>query len=1713
MNRLSLLLISCLTFLVASAQQSADFTLEYASNLSELDSWSDITKFQWKNIDHGVIDNGAEMKRLIELVKDVAPKDTVGFYKQFFDARDNQYIVLRMDQAKAERLFHVRLTSIASTTDPSSNTTKTFSTRDYIYIAPIRGEQQIEIKVWPFGQGEEVAKTITFYGHSYGSRGARSVMLDPSRYVKANYDLQYVQIDDETAKTDTVTISDLQPGKLYTFYDYLLNPIVEAWLRADGFKRMRLNVDKWAEDLVTHFDDGNIGVMTGPQMPFLKHKWLEAPNPSYLDTRLFAPHDTLWVNLFLDGNPVRSTTDLVINTTLLNQDRTPKNNVNMPWGMINGRFYVVTYGDPCAIEAYMKGYAPKVVYSRGAYNPQTGWLYTDEGDMNIYLESTRMPESGVLFSNMELTSLQYLDGQRDDYYLATIAHIDLLNQPVTGQVDYDEYGSRYGKVKYVEGEYLEKLAELDVTFTARSNTMPGDRLYLRKATGAEKNDINVDKLEGDAQKVHFPTFDYSYWTAKFSLINYLDTNKTGRPYLAIDEVKVQTLPILRNFYIDVDDVKKKSSEDAEKQTQPDPEAEKKGTDHLDAFTALNFSFKFPMAPPPVYFRLGLDVDFIKKKKVAMFQAIGVGIDFDFLDADGATAKWKDGYNGLGPNNRVGKFDKDKINIRSTDENDFRRDSKSKDFFDKFDDNAKDPDMLVAKASVSLELYNQFSIPLWHWNAKDFLGLRFLDEVSINGRANLNLAARLSLLDFASWAAGKIGHGQAQIESMKNNKTFKKIFKALDSGLELNFQTLVTLNAGMFYFDDGNSYMNPLQSHIFAANFQAKVDAALRLGLKIDAIAFGGEAGVLGAAGVYIKGSAGDRMMFDRPFEGVAWSWRAAFGLYYRAHLLSWTWRDELMFGNLDYKPAMLIGNQTNTNPFHKDFKKYMATGKKSKLPARVRQLPGNTVTSGADAIFPIRFLSGGDSIVYKTDATSPNKRYLRVASTGSPTVISDYNKGGAADFHSASSPNFDMVVFEQAKKKFSDAEAAPSNEELVDCIIRNGDDFSIYYAMKKVGGKWYSPKPIDPDSRNTCIKPRVAIDENGNAVAIWQDGYQIRDYQLSLEEQQDISNLIFNGYLVISRFNGTEWTKPVNVIRVDRRQKLSDYQLTVKDGEVFIAAVQILPDDTMKPVFIHVSADNNVTVTDAPMANNSWFELRRVGNHNVLAQMLDLGESEHNLRIAVNSYDMKGKPDGQLNCEVNIGDNGISKFHLLTDQKANSLNNIGLMWLQTSPSGEEESYNNMLKAARLVPNGINMNLGTPLVLAEVGEQNQVYDFDGYMTDEKINGCYIVNDATSGTVINRVTGNFENAFSYTILFDRIDNQAITSSAEDNAQTTFLVEVNNLGTSAINYCELNVEGEPNPIPLHLVVPPGGSSRERVSIPFRSGQTINTTLTVTYEDVLGLQEKQLPRFLERRKKRAHARRNGMTYTDEYSHEDVIYEQSTTELYPDIPIVECYALNQTIDEDGTNRIVVRIKNTHKRQMPQAYTVILQAGDEAESMNFNEETTKGFVFAQDEAFRQVITSLDPEYVQGIGVFQQRNGYEMEDIVIKIPKVTETKPLYLRAVVRGFDENFNFIPLTGGNKGQEFAIVMLYPSNVPTAVENIYEEGDSNASLHIQVNGNQVDVDGAQPGEDVRLYLSNGLILARQKASAEGKATFNMPPVRRGVYLLSNKNETVKFNF
>lgn len=58
-----LLPILAMFCMIVNSVWADGFTVERAVNLGQLDSWTDISKFQWQEIDHGVLDNRADTLR------------------------------------------------------------------------------------------------------------------------------------------------------------------------------------------------------------------------------------------------------------------------------------------------------------------------------------------------------------------------------------------------------------------------------------------------------------------------------------------------------------------------------------------------------------------------------------------------------------------------------------------------------------------------------------------------------------------------------------------------------------------------------------------------------------------------------------------------------------------------------------------------------------------------------------------------------------------------------------------------------------------------------------------------------------------------------------------------------------------------------------------------------------------------------------------------------------------------------------------------------------------------------------------------------------------------------------------------------------------------------------------------------------------------------------------------------------------------------------------------------------------------------------------------------------------------------------------------------------------------------------------------------------------------------------------------------------------
>lgn len=1722
MKRLLLLALSalCLLFVGGTAAKADDFTVERAVNLSQLSSWADISQFQWQEIDHGIQDNSQEMDALKALFYDPAPKDTVGFYNQIYKARDNQYIVLRLDKAQGNRPFHIRVTGIKSATDPSQNTSRLFAAENYVYIMPPIGETQLEVKIWPQGEGEEKAKTYIFHSHSYGSASVRTVMLDKSRIVPGEYDLQLIRYNRETEISDTSYIEQLQVDKLYSFYDYVDGDLVEAYIRTpstNGYKRIKLNHDDWAQDAVTHINDNSVTVMTGPQMPFRQHKRLDAPNPTYIDSRLFSHHDTLWVSLYLNNIPSFETEGLTMNAVLADFDNKPIDDSDklLEWGKdpVSGRLYVLTDGEPCTIECYRDGYLPKLLLYPGSYNHKTGIIEGDREEADIYLEPISAPITSPTVTAAILSTLAPSTDCRGNFYVAQVKEADIAPKLLTETVYYDEYASHIDTMKMVNGMLVPNYTRMEVAVVAPYSYGTSGIITLKKIHNAEKNDILKETLDGDTRGIYHHLFDYTYWASKFDLCNYLDTCKTGRPGVAFDDVIVRQLPILCNNYINLWEVYRSAYESATEKLGDDNASSKANgwVSEIAPATNNTIDLRIPLAPP-FYVRFGVDVDFFKAKKIGVYMAMGVGIEYDLI-------KKESNYK---PRNQQQSF---KVSMLS-DVGEFGATS-TDDLTPTIAALGKEPDNLkefdpyeVGKQEFSVgafvEQYGKFSIPLTSdekkW--KQWLsGMQFIDEVSLRAEAHINYQFKLDIFNMITSVVSM--SGDTKMMKFQNWLNKNEITAALRSllgpSLTAGFMARLNVTTGIFSFQNtvDEGWTDPLKTHILAFKFlgQAALNATLKA--KLDVVVAGAEAGITAGAGIGFKYAGGSRLDFNYPFSGSAWGWYAGLSAFYKVKFLCWSKKGSWDVGQTTVEQR-LIEPKNYRNPFHAKFANYLSgepeTPEESQQAAMRRansSLPGEFVTNLVDFTQPVKYIAGGDSIVYQGAYESPNDYCVEVASSGDPIYLSDFRIGGCTDYDAASIPGTDLVVLEQATSLIA-KEDLEDTLKLDETIKRASRVYSVYYTKKHAGTKWYTPKPVYSSAETTSYLPRVALADNGTGVAIWQEGLFERGSWAAEKDTVQLTDMVMNGQLMLSRFDGNEtWTAPIPLLSLDENMRLKDYRVTYDGSTAFIIARKVGRESGAANLCMTVDASGQVAMHDIEQTDE-LVRLRRVGDHNVVAWTSLADTTTYATNIRIKSYGMDGKAKKGINNALVLNNVLVEDIRLVPDLQAQSLNNVALLWRETKSVNDSTMVR--LMSARLVPNSDGtFGVGMPVAVVAVDHSNAIYGFDGYMTDDKIQVCYVAVDSLGYSQLNKTAAYFKNAFSYSVAFDSDNNQGFQCGKDE---ISLLVTVNNYGTSTINECVLTVKEDntSHDFPLDMTITAGASAQERVVIPYKNGGGVNTTMRVKYDDVLGTQPQSYARYLARRAKRSTA--SGNSVAGNRAAEDAVYEQHTKTFYPYRPRLECFVVAQRVDNNGDNYITICVRN-YIRRKPNgnlAYIVGLKESPYS-SIVYN---TEGNDHIKYETKKLFFDAANME--EGSSLMHDCGSYRAGYVTLKVSGVTEKQQMYAGATLAFKVPNTNtyirLAPVFSGSNNS--GVVTLYPSAETVAVENVYDNDDSNARMHVSRQGGSLVVTGVKAGQQVRLYEASGSILGRKEADASGKAVFAVPAVR-GVGLISSGKETVKF--
>jgi hypothetical protein len=746
----------------------------------------------------------------------------------------------------------------------------------------------------------------------------------------------------------------------------------------------------------------------------------------------------------------------------------------------------------------------------------------------------------------------------------------------------------------------------------------------------------------------------------------------------------------------------------------------------------------------------------------------------------------------------------------------------------------------------------------------------------------------------------------------------------------------------------------------------------------------------------------------------------------------------------------------------------------------------------------VKFIAGGDSIIYqgnKGKPDDPNEFTVEVASLGNPTIISDWRSGGCTDYDAASVPGIDLAVMEQATATIPKEQLEDSLT--LDVTVNQASRlYDLYYTKKNAGTKWYKPKPIYGSPETSSFKPRVALADDGKAVAVWQEGTFEKASWVQEGDTVQLTDLLMNGHLMMSRFDGNEtWSEPVQLAEVNEGFCLKDYRVVYDGTSAFIVARRGISGAPDENVGFMVDGNNTVTTqtldyTDEPV------RLRRVGDYNLMAWMSVADSISSTTCVRVKSCGMDGKDKKGINSSLILRDISADEFTIVPDMEAKSLSNVALLWREQA--FENDTTRMRLRASRLVPNQDgSFHLGSPITAVQLDGNATIYSFDGYMTKEKIDVCYIGADNDGTVQLNRKAAYFGNAFGYTVQFDPDENQGFQCHKDE---VSLLVTVTNYGTSTIKNCVLTVDSTKT-YPLDMTIPAGAYAQERVIIPYTLGSGINTKMKVEYDDVLGIKDEEEISNNARSFFRASA--------DGDERGQNIHERETPSFFPYMPRLECFVVAQRVDKNGDNYITVCVRNYARRRLPKGFAIIV--GLKETSYGSIVYTTKGNDHIKYET-KKLLCNLadesdDSNYMYDYGSY--RGGC----VTLKVPGVTEKEKMYVGATlayrVPGFD-TYARVQARTFSGSDNSGVVTLYPSSEVVAVNHVYNNNNTKATIHVSREANKLVVTGVKANEQVRLYQANGTVIARKQAGEDGKVIFPVT-YNSGVGLVSSGKETVKF--
>jgi len=926
-----------------------------------------------------------------------------------------------------------------------------------------------------------------------------------------------------------------------------------------------------------------------------------------------------------------------------------------------------------------------------------------------------------------LETLKRFGNVKDGQMTAKLATTDLLSINPEETHDYSQNGDYETVMKTVDDEKFgeggwsgTKYARLTGSLSYANSFDPTQLSLVGKSLNLQP--VTTTLIE----KNNFPSFSYNHCLFEFDLVDQIAEDVTVKVSLTDGTKTLANLPSLHNSTIDLIALSEASNIELPSGgidlTKVDDNSRSQGVDMKDMNKAFDkFDFQFP-AVLPFTVNIERDGDYFLVRAVCERNFVPGGAIMDVLDKLDNLQYFDEQYQAC----------MDAVKAAKPADDDF------------FDDIPRFPSAFVG--------IKGFLSGIGHYNPDT----KKIDINFYDGGLTMEASARASAR--VSFFIGGFGVSvDAKIAS-----------------------TMALVNRAAALGDVGG-----LPKIDFVLDNQARLKVCAWAEAGIDIWIAKAVAGVRGGASFDVQSRVVIPTYSDNMTDGTKTTVRAAMEAYAEARFLCFTKKKSWKI--FDAQKTWLSPNDPS-NPLHPgygegifSFSSKNVTQSYKRLRRKVIADLGTPIISNVSGMARPTYLLGGSSVLFNNlkTASDYNDDRLQVYTSGSKSDL--VNTGVSApmyDFSAAhNSSGLEVVAFEQVKSPINAGELEAMSEETQMKTVT--ENTGIRVAMRQGSGAWTTYELGDPYWNNASVTPAVAVQTDGKAAVVWQQG---------VAKYSDDDDRYIDGTLMLSRYDGSAWSEPVEIKRLNSRSVPTDYQLTMKDDSVLV--MMTLKQDVNNPakqpsvVYVSVSPENQVRERYT-QGEGSKPQMVHVGGVNLVGF---LQQKEDGRDITLSTVNMRGVPTGKLSGSLGMERRMVNDFRLVVDDEAVDLDGVALLWNQndqevtTDENGvATTNIKNRIYASKLCSHDKELYFSTPIGIATMPDDVSLVSMDGWLDALDMKVAYCVANDDEGAAVLETPVEFTNAFDY-----KVDYNAYEVTDEKFVPVT--ITVANNGFSPISNVEV-------------------------------------------------------------------------------------------------------------------------------------------------------------------------------------------------------------------------------------------------------------------------------------------------------------------------------------